>query len=219
MTLTAVDNSSWGLASTEYKLDGAGVHAVHRAVRRDRRGRPHGALPLDRQRRQRRGHEDADGQDRPDRAGDDRDADADPDRRLVLAADGRAAARWTGRSARASRRSTTASTAARGRCTPAPFFIATFGPHTLDYRATDVAGNVEATKTESWGTDFDAARAARRAQRLRRPARAREEPGEGSPAQARRGRQEARQAVAGVRPARRLRRHGDRHRPACTTRS
>ena len=37
-----------------------------------------------------------------------------------------------------------------------PFFIATFGPHTLAYRATDVAGNVEATKTESWGTDFDA---------------------------------------------------------------
>ena len=38
-----------------------------------------------------------------------------------------------------------------------PFFIASFGPHTLSYRSTDVAGNVEATKTESWGTSFDAA--------------------------------------------------------------
>jgi hypothetical protein len=36
------------------------------------------------------------------------------------------------------------------------FFIASFGPHTLEYRSTDNAGNVEATKTISWGSDFSA---------------------------------------------------------------
>ena len=34
------------------------------------------------------------------------------------------------------------------------FSIVTYGPHTLDFRSTDVAGNVEATKTTSWGSDF-----------------------------------------------------------------
>jgi hypothetical protein len=37
-----------------------------------------------------------------------------------------------------------------------PFSITTFGPHTLDFRSTDVAGNVETTKTTSWGSDFTA---------------------------------------------------------------
>jgi predicted acyl esterase len=35
-----------------------------------------------------------------------------------------------------------------------PFFVATFGPHTLEFHSTDAAGNVEAIKTESWGTEF-----------------------------------------------------------------
>jgi hypothetical protein len=35
-----------------------------------------------------------------------------------------------------------------------PFAITTFGPHTLAFRSTDNAGNVEATKTTSWGSDF-----------------------------------------------------------------
>ena len=34
-----------------------------------------------------------------------------------------------------------------------PFFVATYGPHTLDYRSTDAAGNVEVFKTVSWGND------------------------------------------------------------------
>ncbi len=34
------------------------------------------------------------------------------------------------------------------------FSIVTYGPHTLDVRSTDAAGNVEATKTTSWGSDF-----------------------------------------------------------------
>jgi hypothetical protein len=38
-----------------------------------------------------------------------------------------------------------------------PFFVATFGPHTLDFRSTDVAGNAESTETVSWGSDFGAA--------------------------------------------------------------
>jgi hypothetical protein len=37
-----------------------------------------------------------------------------------------------------------------------PFFVATYGPHSLDFRSTDVAGNVEATENVSWGSDFDA---------------------------------------------------------------
>jgi GH35 family endo-1,4-beta-xylanase len=38
-----------------------------------------------------------------------------------------------------------------------PFFVATYGPHTLDFRSTDAAGNAEATETVSWGSDVDAA--------------------------------------------------------------
>ena len=38
-----------------------------------------------------------------------------------------------------------------------PFLVATFGPHTLQFRSTDAAGNVETEKTESWGSDFTAA--------------------------------------------------------------
>ena len=34
-----------------------------------------------------------------------------------------------------------------------PFFVATFGPHTLEFRSTDSAGNVEADKTVSWGAN------------------------------------------------------------------
>jgi len=38
-----------------------------------------------------------------------------------------------------------------------PFFVATFGPHTLVFQTTDLASNVEAAKTVSWGSDFPAA--------------------------------------------------------------
>jgi len=36
------------------------------------------------------------------------------------------------------------------------FFVESFGPHTLNFRSTDAAGNIEDTKTVSWGTSFDA---------------------------------------------------------------
>jgi hypothetical protein len=34
-----------------------------------------------------------------------------------------------------------------------PFLVVSYGPHTLDYRSTDAAGNVENAKTVSWGND------------------------------------------------------------------
>jgi Peptidase family M1 domain len=37
------------------------------------------------------------------------------------------------------------------------FFVATFGPHVLTFSSTDAAGNVETTKTVSWGSNFNAA--------------------------------------------------------------
>jgi hypothetical protein len=38
----------------------------------------------------------------------------------------------------------------------APFPITSFGPHALDVRSTDAAGNVESGNTTSWGSDFTA---------------------------------------------------------------
>jgi hypothetical protein len=38
-----------------------------------------------------------------------------------------------------------------------PFLVATYGPHTLDVRSTDNAGNVETGNTTTWGSDFTAA--------------------------------------------------------------
>jgi hypothetical protein len=38
-----------------------------------------------------------------------------------------------------------------------PFSVDSFGPHTLDVRSTDFAGNVESGNTTSWGSEFTAA--------------------------------------------------------------
>jgi len=37
-----------------------------------------------------------------------------------------------------------------------PFAVTTFGPHSLEVRSADVAGNVEAARTTTWGADFTA---------------------------------------------------------------
>ena len=50
-----------------------------------------------------------------------------------------------------------------------PFFVGTFGPHTLEFRSTDAAGNVEDAKMESWGSDFNGSGAARRPRRISSP--------------------------------------------------
>ena len=80
-------------------------------------------------------------------------ADAEPggarlDRRLRRAGHGHAVRRRT--SPRGPSRSSTASTVARGRPYTAPFQVTAAGSHTVEYRATDAAGNVSAVASKTF---------------------------------------------------------------------
>ena len=68
VTLSATDSGGSGLATTEYKLDGATALEHRHQRRRLRSGHAHAHLPLDGRRRQHRSREDHHGADRHDRA-------------------------------------------------------------------------------------------------------------------------------------------------------